>query len=80
MDSIDSKIHTGNEIRKRLNEMKRSITWLADELDCCNTGLGRQLNKRHIHSKLLYRISMILDKDFFEIYSKALAEAKKEQK
>ena len=70
-------IHTGDAIRKRLNAQKRSITWLADETDCDRSKLSRQLNRPHICTDLLHRISVALGVDFFALYSQALSAEKR---
>ena len=41
---MEIKFHTGAEIRKRLNEQKRSVLWLVEETGCDNSSLGRRLN------------------------------------
>ena len=64
-----SKIHIGNEIRKRLNEMDLSVTWLADEIGCCNSNLTKKLSRSQMRYDLLMRISVALGHDFFALYS-----------
>jgi len=66
------EIHIGNEIKKELNTQKRSINWLAGEIGCDQSNLCKILNKQHINTELLYRISECLDIDFFTLYSNLL--------
>ena len=44
---MDIQVHIGSEIRKQLNEQKRSVSWLAEEMGCDNSSLGRRLNNQH---------------------------------
>jgi len=67
------KIHIGNEIRKALNTQKRSVNWLADAIGHDQSNLHKKLEKPHICTNLLYRISEFLNKDFFTLYSNLLS-------
>ena len=69
-----SKVDIGKEIRKRLKEQKRSITWLAYEIDCDRSNLYKQLHSPHLHVELLYSICVVLREDFFAHYSQSLSE------
>ena len=75
---IDDEIgvHIGDEIRKELNKQSRSIAWLADEIEHDSSNLHKQLSSRYIHFKWLYRISKVIKKDFFALYSQQLADDK----
>ena len=66
------KIHIGEEIRKELNTKKRSINWLAEEINCDQSNLNKQLKRQHLTTKMLYDISIALDRDFFALYSQFL--------
>ena len=72
----DIGIHMGDEIRKELNKQKRSVAWLADEIEHDSSNLNKQLSSQYIHSKWLYRISRVFKKDFFAFYSQKLANEK----
>jgi len=74
---MQTNIHIGNIIRKELEAQKRSVNWLADEMGCDASNLRKKIEKPHICSTLLYCISVVLGKDFFAVYSIALAEEKK---
>ena len=69
---MEIQVHIGAEIKKVLNEQKRSVAWLAREIGCDNSGLGRRLNNQHIRCDLLYKISKVLNKDFFVYYCQSL--------
>jgi hypothetical protein len=66
------EIHIGREIRNQLAIQKRSVAWLAEQLYCDASSFRRQLKKSYISTDLLYRISTILNMDFFVFYSRQL--------
>jgi len=67
----DTKIHTdiGSAIRKKMSEQGATIAWLARQVDCDRSNLGKQLQKAHIYPELLLKISIALKTDFFVHYS-----------
>jgi len=68
-------IHIGKIILQKLSEKERSIAWLARQIHCDDSNLGRQLkSSSHIHSELLLRISIALKEDFFACYSEKIKE------
>jgi hypothetical protein len=66
---MGDEIHIGNEICKRLKEINRSKAWLAKEVHCDRSSFCKLLNRNYINTELLLQISLLLDKDFFTIYS-----------
>jgi len=72
-------IHIGELIKKHLAAKKRSVAWLAIKLSCDASVLRKALKKSWITTDLLYRISCILDEDFFACYSQLLSECANEQ-
>jgi len=62
----------GDEIRKELKIRDRPISWLAKRIDFDPSNLRKQLDSSYIQHKLLYIISVALEKDFFAIYSQSL--------
>ncbi|MDR1198329.1 MAG: XRE family transcriptional regulator [Prevotellaceae bacterium] len=76
--AMHGEIHIGRLILQKLKEKERSITWLARKVNCDDSNLGRTLkNSHHIHSELLFRISLVLEEDFFAYYSEKLKEMQK---
>ena len=72
-------IHIGKIILQKLREKERPIAWLARQVHCDDSNLGKLLkNDQHIHSELLLRISLALDEDFFAYYSEKIKESKKQ--
>ena len=71
---MEESLHIGEEIRKYLVTQKRSVAWLASQVYSDESSLRKMLKKSYITTDLLYRISKILHKDFFILYSKQLAE------
>jgi plasmid maintenance system antidote protein VapI len=74
----EDDIHIGKLIIEKLKEKERSVSWLARQINCDESNLGRLLkNSKHIHSELLLRISIALDEDFFVHYSEKIRELQK---
>ena len=75
MKSKIPNVDMGAEIRKYLNEQKRTVTWLADEIDYDQSNLNKQMNNKHIHPVLLFKIAQALKTDLFGCYSRLLTES-----
>lgn len=69
-------IEIGLLIRQKLKEKKKTIVWLAEKLSCSRTNVYKIFNKRSIDTDYLFRISDILEFDFFELYSEELKRRK----
>ena len=65
-------IHIGEEIQNHLALQQRSIAWLAKQLCYDPSNLRKLLKHSYLTTDLLYRISIILGKDFFACYSQML--------
>ena len=74
MEPETPKVHMGSEIHKCLDRQKRSVTWLADELNYDQSNLNKILQKPNLRTILLFRISKVLGVDLFAWYSKELAD------
>lgn len=66
------QIHIGHLIRDELRRQNRTNAWLADQIGMTPRTLQRLYNKPSIDTQQLLRISKILDKDFFSLYSASL--------
>ena len=65
----------GELILQTLREKDRSIAWLAKKVNCDKSNLTKMLkNSQYIHYDLIYRISKVLDEDFFAYGSQKLKE------
>ena len=60
-----NEFHVGQCIKGELSRQKRTITWLAKELDYPRDSLYKILRHSYINTNLLFRISYVLDHDFF---------------
>lgn len=69
---MNKSIDICREILNELATQKRSVTWLAKELSHEPSSLRKLLKKNDLPSILLYRISLILNKDFHGYYSRLL--------
>jgi len=69
----NSNIDIGELIFQKLKEKERSLAWLARQVGCNDSNLGKSLkNNRYIYTDLLFRISQALEEDFFAYYSQTL--------
>ncbi len=70
-------MHIGNILRERLKAEGKSVVWLARELGCHRTNVYNLFDKYSLDTMLLERLSIILDYDFFELYSEETKEKMK---
>lgn len=68
---VDTMIHIGSLIEKKLREQGRTVTWFATALHCDRTNVYKIFQKSSIDSSMLYRISCILGYDFFSEYTQS---------
>ena len=62
-------------ITQKLKEKQRSIAWLAKQTGCDSSNLRKMLKGlRYINPDLLFRISEVLEEDYFACYSQKLNE------
>ena len=71
---MNPAIHIGEEIKNHLNARKLPVAWLATKLGCDASALRKALKKSWLTTDLLFRISLLLQKDFFACYSQILSE------
>ena len=64
-------LHIGNEIRRELLRQERSVAWLARQLGYDRSNFYRVLRAPSIDTALLLRISRLLQRDFFALYSRS---------
>lgn len=65
---LNPSVHIGNLISKVLEKKHISVTELAKQLHTDKSNMYKILHKAHIDTELLYRISHILDHNFFLEY------------
>ena len=65
-------------IKEELLRQERGITWFARKLACDRSNIYRLFDKESIDTGLLFRISLILQHDFFQEYTRHLEEKRKE--
>ncbi|MGM9817607.1 MAG: XRE family transcriptional regulator [Paludibacteraceae bacterium] len=66
---MEKTLHIGNEIRCELLRQERSVAWLARQLGYDRSNFYRVLRAPSIDTALLLRISHLLQRDFFSLYS-----------
>lgn len=66
-------IHIGNEIEKKVRERKMTIVRLSRELGCHRTHVYRIFAASSVDTGILSRLSVILQFDFFKLYSEDIS-------
>jgi hypothetical protein len=66
-------IHIGNIIKKQFDALGCSVSWLAKELCCDRTNIYSIFKRESIDTRLLEKISVILNHDFFKYYSQDIS-------
>ena len=59
-------IHAGQLIKDTLHRQGRTVTWFAAQLCCTRPNVYKIFNKENVDVYLLWRISLILQHDFFK--------------
>ena len=71
-------MNIGRSIREVMNKKVMSVTQLSREIPCERTNVYNSFSRKDISTKLLWKISQVLEHNFFEEFSKEYA--KKSQK
>ena len=69
---IGHMVNIGELIHEKVAERGLSVTWLAKRLNCSRTNVYKIFDRRTIDTGTLFRISVALGFDFFEILSHEL--------
>ena len=64
-----SMVHIGEAKKSELLRQERSISWLARKLYCDRSNVYDIFQRRSIDTDLLLRISLVLKRNFFELYT-----------
>ncbi len=62
-------VHIGQVIQEEIRKQERTVSWFAQQLFCDRSNVYKIFKKESIDSALLVRISIILKRDFFQLYS-----------
>ena len=65
-------INIGMEIKNELERQGRSVAWLSRQLGTSRMTCYRIFDSFSIDTQLLRRISILLGRDFFQLYSSSL--------
>lgn len=74
---IISMIHVGKLIRLKMEEQHLTVVWLASHLSCSRTNVYKMFERYSVDTEVLMKLSIVLDFDFFSLYSDELVEYKK---
>ena len=69
----------GDLIKEELEKQERSISWFARKLSCDRSNVYRLFQKESIDTTLLFRVSLLLKRDFFSYLSERLKETMQSQ-
>lgn len=67
-------IQVGHLIEETLRKQGRTVAWFASQLCCTRPNVYKIFSKRSIDTCLLWRISNILEHDFFLDFSRHYSE------
>ena len=70
----EGKIHVGDMIRKELRAQGRSVAWLSRTICLERCTIYKIFERNNIDTKLLMRLSILLNHDFFADISKSMFE------
>ena len=70
---------SGDLIKEELEKQERSISWFARKLSCDRSNVYRLFQKESIDTTLLFRVSLLLKRDFFSYLSERLKEKMQSQ-
>ena len=62
---MDSTFHLGHLIHDELKKQKRTVTWLARQINCERTTCYDIFNRQFINTEQLEKISIALSRNFF---------------
>ena len=62
-------MHIGKLIREQVEKQDKSVVWLAEQLACSRTNIYKIYERPSIDTGLLLRISLVLNYNFFALYS-----------
>ena len=71
MENATSNIHIGHIIQAQLKTDQRSVGWLSREIGCTRNHVYKIFNKPSLDGDLLLRISLSMNFNFFQYYSRA---------
>ena len=70
---MSEPIHIGHTIEEELRSQGRSVVWLARQLGTSRMACYRLFHGYSIDTQVLFRISELLGRDFFAVYSGRIA-------
>jgi len=62
---MEKDFHTGHLIREVLDRLKRSVSWLAREIQCERTTCYDIFERKFVNTEQLEKISIALQHNFF---------------
>jgi hypothetical protein len=70
-------VHIGSVIEQEFHRQGRSASWFANQLCCDRTNVYSIFRRESIDSAMLFKISQILNHNFFDYYTKELSRVEK---
>lgn len=72
MNDTIEELSIGKIIEGELRSQERSVVWFANKLGCERTNVYKIFQRTSIDTALLFKISAILKRNFFDCYSERL--------
>ncbi len=72
MKTNHGQVMIGPMVKNKLKERRHTVVWFAAQLGCSRTNVYKIFAKPSIDAEELFKISKILDFDFFKVYSDRL--------
>ena len=63
-------MHIGHRIKEVMAERKVSVIWVANQIGCERTNVYNIFEREDINTKLLQKLGLVLNHDFFKELSK----------
>lgn len=70
-------MHIGQLIKQELEVQGRTVVWFARNMSYSRTNIYKIFERSSIDTDVLLRVSMVLEVDFFKLYSEYLKVKKK---
>lgn len=68
-----AELHLGRLIKAELEQQGRTAVWLANQVNCTPENIYKVFTAQWITLPLLFKISKVLERDFFRELSERLA-------
>ena len=79
MEYPTGNLHIGQLIQAQLKKDQRSVGWLSRQIPCSRNHVYKLFKRSSLDSELLFRISVVMQFNFFQYYTTAFLQAMKDR-